>query len=255
VLPIECRIPYSLEMKTALLRVCVPMMRELGEAAVAYPEGNSWELGGPAGRAASAIKVAEWVEWTFTGYAGEHEPVIVAPPEELLAAIDHLEQFIDRRFHDLGVKQACAGDKRGGDAVKVIVAVPVEHVEAVQQLVEAQTVCEALRRGVDAQVALWTVDRERRDQLQPQVAEALTFYAAELHDALTQADSLLARSHGESCADLIVALDRLDWDADDPQENTFGVPAESVLEQLVESNSSTAAELLKVLRGDHEEED
>jgi len=90
-LPIECKIPYSLETKQRLLRLCVPLMRELGDAASSCPAGNSWELGGPAERAASAIKVAEWVEWTFIGYAGEHRPVISAPPDELLAALDHLE--------------------------------------------------------------------------------------------------------------------------------------------------------------------
>jgi len=253
-LPIECRIPYSLEMKTTLLRVCVPMMRELGEAAEQDPEGKDWRLGRAARPAASAIRVAEWIEWTFTGYAGDHQPVITAPPDELRAALDHLEQFIDRRFHDLGVKQACHCDKRSSDAVKVVVAVPVEYVDEIQQLVEALEICNALWREVDAQVTLWTIDRERRDQLRPQVVEALSFYCSELHNALTQSDWLLARSHGESCSDLIVALDRLDWDADDPETDVFGVPAESVLAQLVESDSSTAEELLTALRGVDEED-
>lgn len=253
-LPIECKIPYSLETKQRLLRLCVPLMRELGDAAARCPEGNSWELGGPAERAASAIKFAEWIEWTFIGYAGEHMPAITAPPDELLMALDHLEAFIDRRFHDLGVKQACSGDTRSSDAIKVIVAVPVENVDEVQQLVESRTTCEELRREVGAQVALWTLDRDRRNQLRPQVVDALAFYAKELRDALTHSDWLLARSHGESCAALIVALDRLDWDADDPRLDAFGVPPESVLEQLVSSESPVAEELLIALGSDDEED-
>jgi len=135
----------------------------------------------------------------------------------------------------------------------VIVAVPVENVDEVQQLVEGLATCEELRHEVGAQVALWTLDRDRRDQLRPQVVDALTFYANELHDALAHSDWLLARSHGETCAGLIRALDRLDWDADDPQVETFGVPPESVLQLLVETESLIADELLVALGGAEDE--
>jgi hypothetical protein len=250
-LPIECRIPYSAETQQRLLGVCVPMMRELGAAAERNPEGDDWNLGSVARPAASAIKIAEWVRWTFSGFTGIDQRVIVAPPGELLAALDHMETFIDRRLHALGVKQAC-GDARGSVAVKVIVAVPVEHVEEVQRLVEARTVCEQLRREVDAQVALWTLDREQRDQLRPQVVAELTFFAEQLRSTLADADWLLARDHGETCADLIEALDRLDWDADDPQVETFGVPPESVLGLLAETRSPIAEQLLATLDSSEE---
>ncbi len=202
------------------------------------PRGaSSWELGGPAERAASAIKVAEWIEWTFIGYAGEHRPVISAPPDELLAALDHLEGFIDGRFHDLGVKQACSGGARR-DAVKVIVAVPVENVDEVQQLVESRTTCEELRREIGAQVALgWTLDRDRA---QPAAAGGrgraglLRQGAAGRSDALRLAAGSSATA--ESCADLIVAP-RIGLTGTRTTRGWthVGVPREGVLEQLVSS--------------------